>query len=561
MKLDILNINKFIQINKLQEVSNPVALTSNKMPSPNGIFSYEIFGYTTEDRKNNFAYIDLHGNFLHPQCVRVLGRMGSLSKILNREKWAIVVDRKVKLVDSETEGAETGLDFYYNNWENIKWIDLSVTSSDSEEEELSIDKKNRLKFLEYLKKDEAFVNKWIVLPPYYRDFNSNDITMGDDINKVYNDLISRTATLKTSFGHSTFGYVTAARIQTLLGLLYDITLGPVSGKAVNIKTGEMSGNAKRSMIKKNLLGRALDFSATSVITAPIASDTASVDDTIHFGETRLPLQTIMAMAKPFFLNYCQGFIEDYVAIVRADFGSSIKKIDNRQWSVSELDKIITRFIKSDSEKNLPIKIEYINNDNIKHNVYFAMREYVSEQDAKQKKYENSTKRYMTWLDLFYMAAVEICKDKYSLNTRHPVANNQNIYASKVEVLSTNKTRPIWLSLPVHLGTAKEDYIHYPYYPYIDCSVPPNVNKNPKPSLYYDLYRVTIIGNSVIKSLGADYDGDMLQFRMLFTKEANDEAKKLIWKKTNFFDANGSLSRGLSKIGKDCSISLYSLTKD
>jgi hypothetical protein len=52
--------------------------------------------------------------------------------------------------------------------------------------------------------------------------------------------------------------------------------------------------------------------------------------------------------------------------------------------------------------------------------------------------------------------------------------------------------------------------------------------DPKPEIYYKLYRVTVIGNGVIKSLDADYDGDVLQFRMLFTKEANAEAEKLIW---------------------------------
>ena len=65
----------------------------------------------------------------------------------------------------------------------------------------------------------------------------------------------------------------------------------------------------------------------------------------------------------------------------------------------------------------------------------------------------------------------------------------------------------------------------------------------------------------IKSLGADYDGDMMFFRGLFTKEANEEAAKMIWKKTNWFSADGSLSRGLTKISKDCTLSLYELTKN
>lgn len=40
-------------------------------------------------------------------------------------------------------------------------------------------------------------------------------------------------------------------------------------------------------------------------------------------------------------------------------------------------------------------------------------------------------------------------------------------------------------------------------------------------------------------------------RALFTQEANNEAEKLIYAKTNMLKADGSPSRGLSKIGKEC----------
>ena len=56
-------------------------------------------------------------------------------------------------------------------------------------------------------------------------------------------------------------------------------------------------------------------------------------------------------------------------------------------------------------------------------------------------------------------------------------------------------------------------------------------------------------------------GDMMFFRALFTKEANAEAEKLVWKKSNFFFSDGSLSRGITKIDKDCIMCLYQLTKE
>lgn len=61
--------------------------------------------------------------------------------------------------------------------------------------------------------------------------------------------------------------------------------------------------------------------------------------------------------------------------------------------------------------------------------------------------------------------------------------------------------------------------------------------------------------------GADYDGDMVYIKPVFTKEANAEAERLIWAKTNILKANGSLARSMKDIGKDAIMGLYEFTKD
>lgn len=62
-------------------------------------------------------------------------------------------------------------------------------------------------------------------------------------------------------------------------------------------------------------------------------------------------------------------------------------------------------------------------------------------------------------------------------------------------------------------------------------------------------------------LVGDYDGDMLYMRGVFTQEANAEAEKLIWAKTNMLNAKGEVARGLAKVGKEAVMGLYELTKD
>ena len=567
MKLDLFDIAEFIKVNHLQEVTSPIGLASDKMPNPNGIFSYEIFGYTTEERKNTFAYIDLRGVYFHPQCVKTLSRMGILGKILSGDKYAIIVDKKIHPINKDEianyPGASTGTSFFYDNWENINWNAASILTKDTVEsdDELSIDKKNRIKLFRYLKKNEAFCRYWLVLPPYYRDFNTNnDTTLGDDINKVYKELILKTMALKKGFadefGFSSVGAMTKARIQDLLGILYDIGLGPVTGKSVDINTKELKGNAKRSIVRRNLIGRFLDFAASSVITSPVSSATETPADFAHFGEVQLPLQSFMAMYKPFFLNYCTEFL-DRTMDEMIDSVPEIKRaknFDRTQWSLENVDKSITRFIKTASEKDIPISYEMTDEDGDKSDVYIMM-------------IINDSMRPMTYLDLFYQAALEIAKDKYSLNTRYPLANNQNIYPAKIKVMSTLHTYKATICKNVYSSQpAVEVFEHYPYIRYDNISKYSDAlkkfeDKNPKPSSYYDMCRATVIGNGHIASLNADYDGDCMFFRGLFTKEANAEAERMVWQKSNFFGADGKLSRGLTGVGTDCLIALYELTSE
>lgn len=54
---------------------------------------------------------------------------------------------------------------------------------------------------------------------------------------------------------------------------------------------------------------------------------------------------------------------------------------------------------------------------------------------------------------------------------------------------------------------------------------------------------------------------MIYTKPIFSKEANDEAERLIFSKTNLLNASGEVSRGLTQIGKDCVLGIYELTRD
>ena len=67
MKVNIIDMNRFIAANECQEVTNPVYFDKGRQPTNDGLFSLTIFGRPgSQERKSVFAYIDLKINFLHP---------------------------------------------------------------------------------------------------------------------------------------------------------------------------------------------------------------------------------------------------------------------------------------------------------------------------------------------------------------------------------------------------------------------------------------------------------------------------------------------------------------
>ena len=67
MKVWLIDFEKFIKVNGLQPVTNANMFDMGNVPSVDGLFSTEIFGVTTKDRKETMAYIDLGGKFLNPK--------------------------------------------------------------------------------------------------------------------------------------------------------------------------------------------------------------------------------------------------------------------------------------------------------------------------------------------------------------------------------------------------------------------------------------------------------------------------------------------------------------
>ena len=126
MKLSLLDVDEFVELNHLREVTSPVLFQRGNVPHPDGLVSNDIFGITTKDRKETFAYIDLHGHFLQPHVYKVLKSLFmNLDTIINGSEYYVIDNGKLK----KDENGETGIDFLYDNWDKLKWDDKGPESS------------------------------------------------------------------------------------------------------------------------------------------------------------------------------------------------------------------------------------------------------------------------------------------------------------------------------------------------------------------------------------------------------------------------------------------------
>ena len=231
MQIDLFDMAEFIKVNKLQEVTNPVMFNKGHIPTEDGLYSTSIFGVSMAERKNTYAYIDLHGIFFHPFIYKLLKRINrNFEHIVHSTKKFIITNGELV----EDENGETGLKFIYNNWEKLNFKKNS-----------SMTRGQRIDVLNSYKKNVLFCKYWVVMPAFYRDVNFQSSSSGKishpTINIKYSKLIRMASLIKDS---NSFDFVlsgTEGKMQEQLVEIYDELKGQIDGK--------------RGLIRKNLLGK------------------------------------------------------------------------------------------------------------------------------------------------------------------------------------------------------------------------------------------------------------------------------------------------------------------
>lgn len=503
MKLDTIDFDDFIAVRNSPLVDNAIYFNMNNSPTDDGLFSNRLFGFPgSKERKTIFGYIDLKKHYLHPVFYNLFISMGNrYSNILSGKKYYRLENNDII---EDPENGKTGISYFYEIFDKLKFKDTET-----------MQRSMYLDLLTNSKKDNIFITKFLVIPPYLRDYNSSDssnkdISAVDEVNSYYAKLIRLTTNTDSSNSLDFIGASTEASIQQILADIYNYFITKISGK-----TG---------MIHQALLGKSIDYATGSVIAAPQFKARKWQNSMIRFGYIGVPLTQLLSLFMPLFIKYIRDYIEereDELSHVIDKHGNEIIIKDIReQFSTHNIQKLMKLYINTVTARFDPLTVKDSNGNEYPVNLY-----------------KKDLNRLFTLTDLFYIAAVDVCIDKHVYITRYPVENILNIFPCRIKILSTIETKEQVL---------QDRYL--PDYPVIYEDYP----------CTEEMFNDTVTPhNTYLKALGADFDGDTVSVRGIFSKEANIEAEEIIKSVKYILDQEGKCIR---EVGNECIQSIYSLTK-
>lgn len=526
LKLEINDVDKFVKVNECKCVTSPIFYDRNNIPNPEGLLSNEIFGITQEDRAGIFAYIDLHGYYLDPSCYKCWCRIDSNIKGVIHRTTKYKITEKGEIV--EDPNGSNGVDFLRKNIDKIKFRKTD-----------SIKRDMRVKYLEK-NRHKMFLNKYIVIPPYYRDTNSSSGRVGiGGINKLYQQLL---VSVNALLGPQEYGFDMSGpmqgRVQETLLCIYDWFCGTTNK---NIKTEEGVGlSGKLGIYRRANMSKTSTYSCRLIITCPELKVNRPSDMMSNFRKSSVPLAACIACFKPFVqFNVKRFFENEFIGTeqypVMTETGEVVYEIPKDpliEFSDERIKDEMEKFIHGYNNRFTPIQVPLESGKT----VYMQFKGRFAHGETNSERIYN---RRLTWCDVFYMAAVEAVRDKNVIVSRYPIDSRFNEITTEVEVSSTNQMEPMYVN-----------NTFYKYYPKItEEEIGGNTGNK-----FIDTMKLS---NLYLKGMGGDYDGDQVTVKGAFLRETNEELRNFQNSKANFIDLGGE---NIRMNDADSIQSLYALTK-
>ena len=529
-KMEQLDQEKFVKVNELVPVTNPVMFNSINGNTSDGLLSNEIFGITQTERAGIFSYIDLDEEFIQPYYYKIWLKIDRNLRGCIYETQNFKIDNDGYLV--QDDNGETGIKFLKKNLERLKF---KKTAKDELLKALMDGKNN----------GKLFTKKMVITPPYYRDVDTgSDGRVGvGEINKLYVNLLNAVKSLKSSndYGLDMAGGI-RGRIQDIMLEIYNwYTIGE------SIVGGEHTGSGifkKFGIQRRSVMAKTTDYSARLVLSSAKINENSIEDLMVDMDYSAIPLSACCVIAYPFIIYELRQYFNNefggrltYSAIDKGELKQYT--LDNPQIAFSDdrFDKELNEYIHGYSNRIKAIEVPNIEGKKI----YMKFKGYnITEEEYKNGKRESAAilDRDMTWLDLFYMCAVAATEDKTVIITRYPMDSYFNQLYTRIRVSSIIETEPMVINGKF-----------YKWYPKIRQT---DIGRDTS-NMFIDTCQ---IANPYCGIMGADFDGDTVTVKMAYTIETNKELQNYLDSKAQFITLSGTNGR---KAEKEAIQALYNLT--
>ncbi|HQF37196.1 MAG TPA: hypothetical protein PLL26_06200 [Candidatus Dojkabacteria bacterium] len=273
MKLELLDIAKYIKDNNLKPVTTIRLYEKPEKTDPTGLFSEEIFGkFASSERRRRFAYIDLKVTIIHPEVFSIMtGLDSTISKLLtNKAKY--IIDKDGNLIEDSEKG-QSGVNYFVSMFKKINIDKFKKTSP---------------KNFKFIKNNESkiFIDKYLVLPAGIRDLSISKtskqvIVNFSDLSELYTNLIRHTNVLGSD-PKNLPDDIKNPIVEQIQKTVLDIN---------NWIKNRLKG--KSGLIRGGLFRKVIDYSGRLVVTT---------DNALPLGTVGLPWQVVLKLYEPFAIN-------------------------------------------------------------------------------------------------------------------------------------------------------------------------------------------------------------------------------------------------------------------
>ena len=495
---ELFDIDRDIKVNDLKEVTSQTIYRSPNIFHPACLFSEEIFGQTSDERKYRCGYIKLPVHVFNPTVAKdIISRSGGIiRKMAYGEVKCNIVDG---VLTAAPDGQYTGIKDLYDIWEQIN-IEKTLTTRSKENIDVLSKTPKRL----------LFNDKVYVLPPGFRPIGmKNGKPVKSELNTLYLHILG----LKSVTAHTT------ANVYQIYNKFQDavINIYVFINNFVSTKNG---------FFQKNLLAKTTIATGRNVISAP----RYNTDDTpIGVFRTGYPLHTLSSLFKPLVKFQMKQLLTYNNIVTFHPNPDEIKASDIENiYDDKMIEDLILIYMESPGSR---FKILYLDPDETKPIMFEAL-------DIKKNE---RISRPFTLTDAIYLAckSAVVDADRMVYVVRYPIGDYFGAFFTKVHILSTVDT----MKLQFHGET-------FNTYPIID----PTLSHARVSTSFADTVNMS---NSRLKALNGDYDGDTIKSIGIWSDEANKQAEALMYSK--IYNIREDFT-SVYDINLECLNGLYGLTK-